>query len=167
MDKLFQNIGIILQHIIDFFYPPFRKIFPIQLFRYGVTGGSNLLFDWVLYFLVFHYILKKEMLYLGFVTLSSHVATLCIVTPITLASGFLLQRYVTFSTSKLRGRVQIVRYLEVFIMNFLLNLGGIKLLVDVFNIYPTPSKMIVSVFAVILTFLIQKNYSFKTQNVKS
>ena len=163
MDKLFQNIGIRLQRIIDFFYPPFRKIFPLQLFRYGVTGVSNLMFDWVLYFLVFHYILQKEMLDLGFLTFSSHIATLFIVMPITFASGFFLQRYVTFSASKLRGRVQIVRYLEVLIMNVLLNYFGLKLFVDVLNVYPTPSKMIVSVFVVTLSYLIQKNYSFKTK----
>ena len=26
---------------IDFFYPPFSKLMPIQTFRYAVCGGTN------------------------------------------------------------------------------------------------------------------------------
>jgi len=161
MEKLFQNIGFRLQWMIDFFYPPFRKFFPLQLFRYGVTGGANMGFDWVLYFLTYNFILKKEMLHLGFVTLSSHIAALFIVMPITFVTGFLLQKYVTFSASELKARVQVVRYFEVLAVNILLNYFGLKLFVDLLNIYPTPSKMLVTVVATTFSYLMQKYYSFR------
>ena len=59
-----------------------------QFFRYGVTGVANMAFDWVLYFITFHFILEKQMLHLGIVTLSSHIAAMIIVFPITFFTGF-------------------------------------------------------------------------------
>jgi len=135
---------------------------PLQFFRYGVTGVANMAFDWVLYFLTFHFLLQKEMLYLGFVTISSHIAAMFIVFPVTFISGFLLQKYVTFTSSELRGKVQIVRYLSVVVANLLLNYVGLKLLVDFLHIFPTPSKMIVTVVTTLFSYFSQKSFTFKT-----
>lgn len=147
--------------MVDFFYPPFRKYVTLQFFRYGVTGAANMAFDWVLYFITFHFILEKQMLHLGFVTLSSHIAAMVLVFPITFISGFLLQKYVTFTSSELRGRVQIVRYLSVVIANLLLNYIGLKLLVDFLHVFPTPSKMIVTIFTTMFSYFSQKKFTFK------
>ncbi len=37
-------------NVIAFFYKPFRKIIPPTFFRYGFSGGANMVFDWILYF---------------------------------------------------------------------------------------------------------------------
>lgn len=147
--------------MIDFFYPPFRKYMTLQFFRYGVTGVANMVFDWVLYFLVFHFVLQKNMLHLGFVTFSSHIAAMLIVFPVTFFIGFLLQKYVTFNSSKLKGRTQITRYLTVVLANLLLNYTGLKLLVDFMGVFPTPSKMIVTLITTIFSYFSQKKYTFK------
>ncbi|MCE5332151.1 MAG: GtrA family protein [Bacteroidales bacterium] len=161
MKKLFEIIGGWITVMVDFFYPPFRKYVTLQFFRYGVTGAANMAFDWVLYFITFHFILEKQMLHLGFVTLSSHIAAMVLVFPITFISGFLLQKYVTFTSSELRGRVQIVRYLSVVIANLLLNYIGLKLLVDFLHVFPTPSKMIVTIFTTMFSYFSQKKFTFK------
>lgn len=148
--------------MVDFFYPPFKKYMPLQFFRYGVTGVANMALDWVLYFFTFHIILNEQMLHLGFVTLSSHIAAMFIVFPITFLTGFLLQKYVTFTSSELKGRVQIARYLSVVVANLLLNYLGLKLLVDYIHLFPTPSKMIVTIFTTMFSYFSQKTYTFKT-----
>ncbi|NDV47088.1 GtrA family protein [Paludibacter sp. 221] len=163
MRKLFTKIGEWLRKVIDFFYPPFRRLMSPQLFRYAACGGANMAFDWVLYFVVFHFVLCKQMLDLGFVTLSSHIASLVIVFPITTLSGFLLQKYVTFSASELRGRVQLFRYFLVVSTNLVLNYLGLKLLVDVLHVFPTPSKMIITIITVILSYVFQNKFTFKIQ----
>lgn len=159
--KMLTFIGRNITQIVDFFYPPFRRYMSLRLFRYAVTGASNLVFDWVMYFLVFHFLLEKQMLHLGFVTLSSHIAAMLLVFPITFTSGFLLQKYVTFSASEIKGRVQIVRYLSVVLANLLINYLGLKLLVDYLFLYPTPSKMIVTFFTVVFSYMSQKKYTFR------
>jgi len=105
------------------------------------------------------------MLELGFVTISSHIATLGIKFPIVLVSGFLMQKYVTFSYSEIRGRVQLFRYLVVFLVNLTINYVGLKLLVDYFNIYPTPSNMIVSILTVGISYFSQKHYTFRASTI--
>lgn len=162
MRNVCENLGSQLQSFIDFFYPPFRKQMTIQFFRYGVVGAANLVFDWVLYFIIYNFVLEHRMLDLGFVTLSSHIASLAIKFPIVLFSGFILQKYVTFSYSELRGRVQLFRYLVVFLVNLSLNYIGLKLLVDYFGFFPTPSNMIISSLTIGVSYFSQKHYTFKT-----
>ena len=165
MRKLFDSIGSFITFIIDFFYPPFRKYFNIQFFRYGATGVGNMIFDWVLFYITYHFILQKEMLHLGFVTISSHIASMIIVFPVSFMSGFLLQKYVTFTSSELEGKVQIVRYLTVVVANLLLNYLGLKLMVDFLHLYATPSKMIITIFTTMFSYFSQKKYTFKTHTV--
>jgi putative flippase GtrA len=161
MRKFLQKIGDAIRKFVDFFYPPFKKFMPIEFFRYGVTGAANLLFDWVLFFCFFHFVLRKQMLHLGFVTLSSHIAALALTFPISFLSGFLLQKYVTFTTSHLAGKEQIVRYALVVVLNLLINYFGLKLFVDSFGWFPTPSKMLITTIAVCVSYISQKKFTFK------
>jgi len=148
--------------MIDFFYPPFRKIMPQQIFRYGACGVSNVMFDWVVYFIVYNFILKHQMLHLGFVTLSSYIAAYVFTFPITIVTGFLLQKFVTFTNTGLQARVQLVRYLLVGVLNITLNYAGLKLLVEYFGIYPTPAKMIMTVFAAGFSYFCQTKFTFRS-----
>jgi putative flippase GtrA len=148
--------------MIDFFYPPFRRFVSLKVFRYAACGGANMVFDWILYFAVFQFVLQKQMLHLGFVTLSSHIASLAIVFPITTFSGFLLQKYVTFAASELRGKVQLMRYFMVVGGNLAVNYFGLKLFVDVMHFFPTPSKMLITVITVVLSYIFQNKFTFRT-----
>ncbi|MDP4238147.1 MAG: GtrA family protein [Bacteroidota bacterium] len=161
MRKVFISIGGRIRTIIDFFYPLFRKHMTIQFFRYGVSGVANMIFDWILYFLVFHFVLRQGMLYLGIVTFSPHIAALFLTFPVTFLSGFLLQKYVTFSSSSLRGHVQLFRYFLVLLANLLLNYLGLKIMVEFIHIFPTPAKMIVTIFTTMFSYFSQKKYTFK------
>jgi hypothetical protein len=166
MNKIFEAIGSTLRTGIDFFYPLFRKYMTLQLFRYGLTGTMNLLFDWFLYFFIYNYVLKHEMLNLWIVTLSSHIAAMAIKMPVVLISGFLLQKYVTYSSSNLKGRIQLIRYTSVFLVNLGINYLGLKILVDVLDLWPTPSNMIVSILTIIISYFSQKYYTFRTTDTE-
>jgi hypothetical protein len=151
-----------LRTVIDFFYQPFQKYVTLQLFRYGFTGTINLLFDWFLYFILYHFVLQHKMLNLGIVTLSSHIAAMTIKMPVVLVTGFLFQKYVTFYSSRLRGRIQLFRYTIVFLINLVINYLGLKILVDGLNFWPTPSNMIISILTIVISYFSQKHYTFKT-----
>ena len=87
--------------------------------------------------------------------------SLLIVFPITLLTGFWLNKYVTFTQSSLRGYKQLWRYILIVAVNLLVNYFGLKLLVEVCGIYPTPSKMIITIITVIISFFGQKYFTFK------
>lgn len=147
---------------IDYFYPVFKWAMPLKTYRYAVCGGSNFVFDTLLYFVFYNYIFQKELVELGVVTLSPHIASLFAVYPITLLSGFLLNKYITFTTSQLTGKTQLIRYIIVSFGAILIVYLCMKVLVDGLGIYPTPSKIITTVFAVIYSYILQNKFSFKT-----
>ena len=164
MRRILVLTGKYIGDIIDFFYPPFRRFFSRQFFRYAVSGAANLVFDWMLYFAIYNYVIQKQFISLGFVTVSPHISALLITFPITLLSGFLLQKYVTFTASQLRGKDQLVRYMAVVGVNLLINYFGLKLLVEVLHLYPTPSKMVVTLICTIFSYFSQKKFTFKIKN---
>ena len=164
MRKVFILTGKFISDIIDFFYPPFRRYFSLQFFRYGVSGAGNMVFDWLLYSFVYNVVLQKQMLNLGLVTLSSPIAALFITFPITLFTGFLLQKYVTFTASEMRGHKQLVRYVLVVALNLVINYTGLKILNGVLGLWPLASKMIITVITTLFSYFSQKKFTFRIKN---
>lgn len=164
MRKVLILTGKFISDIIDFFYPPFRRYFSLQFFRYGVSGAGNMVFDWLLYSFVYNVVLQKQMLNLGLVTLSSPIAALFITFPITLFTGFLLQKYVTFTASEMRGHKQLVRYMLVVALNLVINYTGLKILNGVLGLWPLASKMIITVITTLFSYFSQKKFTFRIKN---
>jgi len=165
MRKFLTKTGLWIQGIIDFTYPLFRRLISPKLYRYGVCGGANVVLDWVLYFLVYNFIFKDRIVDLGFIAFSPHIAAFIIVFPVIALSGFLLQKYVTFTDSTdLRGRVQLMRYILIVLANLLINYVGLKILVDGLDFFPTPSKMIITIVTVVCSYIGQKKFTFKTSS---
>ena len=161
-----QTFAQIITKIIDFFYRPFSRYMPQQLFRYAACGGGNMVLDWVLYFLIYNFVIGHELVYIILpfnyqLCLTPHILTFLIVFPITLFSGFWLNRNITFTQSSLRGYKQLWRYILIVALNLLVNYLGLKLCVDILGFYPTPSKMLITLVTVVISFFGQKYFSFK------
>jgi putative flippase GtrA len=168
-----QTISQIITKIIDFFYRPFSRYIPQQLFRYAFCGGANLVFDWVLYFVLYNFVIGHDLVYFSLpfsfqfspfssqLCLTPHILTFLIVFPITLLTGFWLNRNITFTQSSLRGYKQLWRYILIVALNLLINYLGLKLCVDILGFYPTPSKMLITLVTVAISFFGQKYFSFK------
>ena len=163
------RLAQIITKIIDFFYPPFRRIMSEQVFRYAACGGGNLVLDWVLYFLIYNFVIGHEIVNLQFTIFNSqftqaitpHIATLCIVFPITLLTGFWLQKNVTFTQSDLHSGRQLFRYIVIVAVNLAINYFGLKLCVETLGWYPTPSKMCITLVTVAVSYFGQKYYTFR------
>jgi len=139
----------------------------LQFFRYGFTGATNVAVSIVIYFVVYTYILRQQMLPLGFFALKSHTAALLISFPFSNFFGFLLQKYVTFTESELRGRVQLYRYFIVVFINLGINAIILKLLVEVFHFWTTPSQIAATFFCILVSYFSQKKFTFKNQATKT
>lgn len=149
--------------VIDFFYRPFSKLMPPQTFRYLACGGGNTALDIVLYFICYNFILRQHEVVLPFITISAHIAALFMSLAVTFPMGFMLSKYIVFSESNLRGRVQLIRYFMLVGICICLNYGFMKLFVEQFHIYPTISKILTTIFVVGFSYLTQKKFTFKVK----
>jgi putative flippase GtrA len=165
MVQLFRNIRNKIIRLIDWFYFPIFRIIPREIFRYAFTGGLNTVLDLFLYFIIYRYLLDMQIVDLGFVAVSAHIAAFLIVFPITFTTGFILAKYVTFSASELQGRIQLFRYGVTVFGSIMLNYVFLKLFVEYFGWFATFSKAITTVIVVIYSYISQRYFSFKTAQV--
>lgn len=148
--------------IIEWSYQPFQKFIPPETYRYAATGGFNVALDIFLYFLFYNFILDKKFIDLGFMVVSPYIAAFIIVFPITFATGFLFAKYITFTNSPMRGRIQLFRYTISVGGSIVLNYVLLKLFVEYLFIWPTVSKMIITVIVVTYSYVVQRYFTFKT-----
>jgi putative flippase GtrA len=162
MVHFLRNIRNLIIKIVDWFYFPFLHFISPEVFRYAVTGGLNTILDLTLYFIFYRYVLDVQLVDLGFVAISPHIAAFLMVFPITFFTGFILAKYVTFSASELRGRIQLFRYFLTVFGAIVLNYVFLKLFVEYFGWYATVSKGITTIIVVIYSYVSQRYFSFKT-----
>ena len=118
--------------------------------------------DSVWYFIIYHFVVCKHFLDLGFVTVSPHIASLVLVFPITFFTGFWLNRNVAFHSSPTPQGRQLLRYAISVAGAIVLNYVSMKVLVEVCNIWPTPAKTITTIISSVYSFLAAKFYTFRT-----
>lgn len=149
--------------LIDFFYPPFRQLMNLQTFRYAASGGANTLLGFLIYFISFKYILREEQLYLGFYAFKAHVAALFIAFCINFPVGFFMSKYVVFSDSKMKGRIQLFRYFMICMFNLVLNYILLKIFVERFRIYAVFAQILTTSIVIVFSYLAQRHFSFKAE----
>jgi putative flippase GtrA len=147
--------------VVDAFYPFFRRFMPLQTFRYAACGGFNTLVDISIFFLCYNFLLQKQPVHIFFLTIGPHIAAFLIAFCFSFPVGFYLSRYVVFQETSVRKRAQLTRYFTVVLGCLILNYIFLKLFVDLFHWYPTPSKILTTVFVVAFSYFSQKNFTFK------
>jgi putative flippase GtrA len=151
--------------IIDFFYPPFSRWLTRHTFRYLVSGGSTVTSGIVTYYICYNWILKQQDVRLNIPYLPNLItapsAALAMESVITFFVGFMLNKYLIFTSSDLKGRIQLFRYGSVWVTNILLNFALLKVLHDALGFYPTVSKMIIAVLLAVYSYFSQKYFTFR------
>ncbi|MDQ7949492.1 MAG: GtrA family protein [Pedobacter sp.] len=149
--------------IIDFFYPPFQKWFSLHTFRYVAAGGTTAMTGIISYFLIYNYVLKQEDVHVGTYLVTAHIAALAIESVFTFIVGFMLNKYLVFTQSTLKGRIQLFRYGTVVATNILLNYAMMKILVDGFQFYPSFAKVMITIILSVFSYFSQKYFSFRVK----
>lgn len=153
--------------IIDFFYPPFKRWFSIHTFRYMALGSITSVTGIVVFYLAYNFIFFQQDIQLDFKYLpkiiTAETAALMVETPITFTVGFLVNKYLVFTQSNLKGRIQLFRYGSVVATNFLLNFALIKIMVEGFGFYGSVAKIITTFILIFFSYFSQKHFSFGTK----
>jgi len=154
----------LIKSCIDFFYPPFRKLMPVQTFRYAACGGANTVLGFLIYTVCYKYIFKERDFNFGFYAFKPHIASLITAFLINFPIGFFLMKYIVFVDSNIRGRVQLFRYFFVFISNLFLNYFLLKVLVEYINMNAISAQVISTVVVITISYLLQRHFTFKVQS---
>lgn len=131
--------------------------------RYIMSGGIATGVDVATFFIMINYVLQKNNLVLGHIHIGAHIASLCVSFSLGLITNFLITKYFVFNESNIRGREQFVRYVLVAAITFVGNYFMMKLLVDVFNVWPTFARLIAVGTIAILSFRLHKVFTFKVK----
>ena len=134
---------------------------PLQTFRYAACGGFNTSLDISLFFVSYNFILKKQPVHIYALTIGPHIAAFLIGFMVTFPIGFYLSRYVVFQETSVKKTKQLAKYFTVVFGCLLLNYAFLKIFVDVLGWYPTPSKLLTTIFVVAFSYVSQKNFTFR------
>ncbi len=163
MNQLFELLASFVRGVLDFFYPLFRRFMPLQTFRYLVTGSTNTLLGIVVYFISYSFWFQGTVFNLGFYAFKAHSAALLASFMVTFPLGFFFSKFVVFSDSHLRSRIQLFRYLMICVFNLFLNYLLLKVQVEVLLIDPLLAQFFTVTGVVIFSYLAQRNFSFKNK----
>ena len=146
---------------IDLFYPLFRRVMPHQTFRYAACGGFNTVLDITIFSLSYNLVYKNANVHVGPLHIEPYIASFLTSFFVTFPIGFYLSRYVVFQETSREKREQLGRYFVVVIGCLILNYVFLKMFVKYFHWFPTPAKIVTTVFVVIFSYISQKHFTFK------
>lgn len=154
----------LINSLLDFFYPFFSRFMPKQTFRYAACGGGNTILDILIYFISYNYILDKQIIHTPVGAVSPHIMAFLMSFVISFPAGYLLNRFIVFPGSTLKGRIQLFRYFVLVLVCIILNYVFIKLFVEQFGIFPTVAKILTTVIVISFSYLTQKHFTFKVES---
>jgi putative flippase GtrA len=161
MNQLFELVASFVRAIVDFCYPLFRRFMRLQTFRYLATGSSNTLVGIFVYFTCYTYWFQGSVFNVGFYAFKAHSAALLVSFIFTFPLGFFFSKFVVFSDSQLRSRIQLFRYFMVCVFNLFLNYLLLKVQVEVLLVNPLLAQFLTVIGVVFFSYLAQRNFSFK------
>jgi putative flippase GtrA len=158
----------IIIHILDFFYPIVRRFIPKETYYYAACGGGNLVLSWFLFFFFYQIVFQKEVTHyyiswLGYkhVAISAHTYSSLATFLISFTIGFLLNRYVVFTKSELKGYIQLFRYGLSACITYFLGWILLKLFVESLMIFPSIANILSSCIIVVFSYIMQRKFTFK------
>jgi len=153
----------LIRSFLDLFYPIVAKIFDKTTYYYAVAGCTNLLSGWVLFWVLDRWVIHSKRVVLPFFEHPVHsytvIAAACGV--FSFLFGFTMMRYIVFTESQLKGRVQFFRYGLSALISATVNWILIKLMVDTFAWNASLCNVFASVVVVTISYFLQRKFSFR------
>lgn len=159
--KLHYKIKDLTVQVLSYLHKHFFDFIPLQTFMYACCGGAVAALNIFIYFITYNYILGKTLLQItDQLAISAHIAAFLIAFICTFPLGFYFNLFVVFPEANRRRRIHLLRYFMVVLMCIFLNYIFIKIFVDYWAFYPTPSALLSTVIVTLFSYLLQRTFSF-------
>ena len=159
-------MGKLIRKFLDIFHPLFARFLDRQTYYYAACGGTNLVSSWVFFYLFYQFVFQKRIfnfhLFDQVYVVSAYTLSSFFCFIIAFALGFLMNKYVVFIESRLMGRVQLFRYGVSAALAWLGNYLLLKILIEMFDFYPSISNVFASLSIVFLSYILQRKYTFRS-----
>ena len=136
----------------------------VQTFRYAASGAINTVLGYVLFYIAFKFVFRARPVDFDFYVFEAHSAALMVSFIFCFPFGFFLMKYVVFTDSKMKGRIQLLRYFALYLFNLGLNYILLKLFVESLQIYPTIAQVITTAIIIVFSYVAQRNFTFRIRN---
>ncbi len=153
-----------IHSFLDVFYPLFRRFMPLETFRYAACGGINTLFGLAVFYCSIRWVFPEDVVHFGYFAFESYSASLMISGFSSFCLGFILNKYIVFIGSNLKGRIQLFRYFLSFAFNLLLNWVLLKFLVESLSLDAFLGQLMTTAVVITASYFSQKHFSFKVKN---
>jgi putative flippase GtrA len=152
-----------IHFLLDIFYPLFKRFMPLETFRYAACGGINTLMGLAIFYVSIHWIFPDAVVNLGFYTVESYSAALILSGITSFCLGFVLNKFIVFTGSNLKGRIQLFRYFLSFTFNLFLNYILLKSLVELLHVEAFTAQLLTTIVVITASYFSQKHFSFKAK----
>jgi putative flippase GtrA len=149
-------------NFIEFFHLPLFQFIPTQTFRYLFCGVSTIVTDWVAFYLAYHFIFTTNINVLS-ISITPETCALAVAFLSSFVWGFALNKYVVFTDSAVKGRIQLFRYGLIVATCIIFNYFLMRFFIHQLNIYPTFSRVITSLIVAVYSYIIQRKFTFKSE----
>jgi putative flippase GtrA len=136
------------------------KLAQNQVLRFILSAGAGFLVDISVFYLLYHNLLVKKTYDVSVFTIRNSTLSLAISFFLGVVVNFLITRYFVFTESKLKPAQQFFRFTAVAIIGFFANLAVVKVLIQVFGMYPPVARPIAALSLFFASFFIHKIFSF-------
>ena len=151
--------------LIDFFYPPFKRWMPLKTFRYAVCGSTNVASTFLVFTCVFLLVRHLHRVNLVFVQMRPHSFALIVSSVYSFCIGFILNKYVVFVDSNLKGRIQLFRYFLAFLLSLTLNYILLRFGVEVLHLKVVLTQFFATLIVILVSYLVQTHFTFKVKEI--
>ena len=158
----------IIRSILDLFYPLVKRFIPKETYYYAACGGGNLVSSWVLFYIFYQFVFKKEIikfnidwLYINQFSFSAYTLSSFSTFCISFTIGFLLNRYVVFTQSQLKAKIQLFRYGLSAIVTYVIGWILLKFFIESLALFPSIANVMASCIVVIWSYFMQRKFTFR------
>lgn len=137
-----------------------QKLIRSQVTKFILSAGAGFLVDISLFYLFYHNLLIQKTYDIFSFTLRNSTVSLAISFSLGVVVNFLITRYFVFSESKSSSSKQFTRFVAVAIIGFFANLGVIKILIEVFGMYPPLARVVAALSLFFASYFVHRMFSF-------
>ena len=137
----------------------------MQTFRYAACGGSNAVLGFSVFVCCQKYLFKGEKFDIGFYAFKSYNAALFVSFCSSFIVGFILNKYIVFTTSNLRSHIQLFRYLLSLLLNLVISYFLLKIFVEYVHLDAILAQVITTVLVIGISYISQSYFSFKVKKM--